>query len=47
MIGQSMININNNWRKRLSWISASLFLILFVVFGTSLIVQIPLAALVW
>ena len=47
MIGQSMINISNGWRKRLSWISASIFLILFVVFGTSLIVQIPLAALVW
>lgn len=47
MIGQSMININNGWRKRLSWISASIFLILFVVFGTSLIMKIPLAALVW
>jgi len=47
MIGQSMININNGWRKRLSWISASIFLILFVVFGTSLILKIPLAALVW
>jgi len=47
MIGQSMININNGWRKRLSWVSASIFLILFVVFGTSLILKIPLAALVW
>ena len=47
MIGQSMININNGWRKRLSGISASIFLILFVVFGTSLILKIPLAALVW
>jgi len=47
MIGQSMININNGWRKRLSGISASLFLIWFVVFGTSLILKIPLAALVW
>ncbi len=47
MIGQSMINISNGWRKRLSWISASIFLILFVVFGTSLIMKIPLAALVW
>lgn len=46
MIGQSMININNGWRKRLSWISASIFLILFVVFWTSLILKIPLAALV-
>ena len=47
MIWQSMINISNGWRKRLSGISASIFLILFVVFGTSLIMQIPLAALVW
>jgi len=47
MIWQSMINISNWWRKRLSWISASIFLILFVVFGTSLIMKIPLAALVW
>jgi len=47
MIGQSMININNGWRKRLSGVSASLFLIWFVVFGTSLILKIPLAALVW
>ncbi|MDQ7009109.1 MAG: SulP family inorganic anion transporter [Candidatus Gracilibacteria bacterium] len=46
MIGQSMININNGGRKRLSGVSASIFLILFVVFGTSLILKIPLAALV-
>lgn len=46
MIGQSMINISNWWRKRLSWVFASLFLILFVVFGTTLIMKIPLAALV-
>lgn len=47
MIWQSMINISNGWRKRLSGISASIFLILFVVFGTTLIMKIPLAALVW
>ena len=47
MIWQSMININNWWRKRLSGISASIFLILFVVFWTALIMKIPLAALVW
>lgn len=47
MIWQSMINISNGWRKRMSWISASIFLILFVVFGTSLIMKIPLSALVW
>jgi len=47
MIWQSMINISNGWKKRLSGVSASIFLILFVVFGTSLIMKIPLAALVW
>lgn len=47
MIGQSMINISNGWRKRLSWVSASIFLILFIVYGTTIIVKIPLAALVW
>lgn len=47
MIGQSMINISNGWRWRLSWISASIFLILLIVFASSLIAKIPLAALVW
>jgi len=46
MIGQSMINMSNGWRGRLSWISASLFLILLIVFASSLIAIIPLAALV-
>ena len=47
MIGQSMINISNGWRWRASWISASIFLILLIVFATSYISMIPLAALVW
>jgi len=47
MIWQSMINISNNWRWRMSWISASIFLIIFIVFATSYISLIPLAALVW
>jgi len=47
MIGQSMINISNGGRGRLSWISASVFLIVLIVFATSYISLIPLAALVW
>ncbi len=46
MIGQSMINVNNQALRRLSGISASLFLISFILFGSSLIERIPLAALV-
>jgi SulP family sulfate permease len=46
MIGQSMININSGGRGRLSGISAALFLLLFVLVGSSLIEQIPIAALV-
>lgn len=47
MIGQSMINISNGWRWRMSWVSASVFLILLIVFATKYISIIPLAALVW
>ena len=47
MIGQSMINISNGWRGRISGISAAVFLILLIVFATSFIAIIPLAALVW
>jgi len=46
MIGQSMINVTSGGRKRLSGISAALFLLAFILFGSSLIEQIPLAALV-
>lgn len=46
MIGQSMININSGGRRRLSGISASLFLLSFILFGSNMIEQIPLAALV-
>jgi SulP family sulfate permease len=46
MIGQSMINIGNGARGRLSGIAASLFLLSFILFGSSVIEQIPLAALV-
>jgi len=46
MIGQSMININSGGRGRASGISAALFLLAFILFGSSLIEMIPVAALV-
>lgn len=46
MIGQSMININSGGRGRASGISAALFLLAFILFASSLIEQIPIAALV-
>lgn len=46
MIGQSMINVNSGGHKRLSGISAALFLLMFILFASSLIEQIPMAALV-
>ena len=46
MIGQSMINIKSGARTRMSGITAALFLLLFILFGSSLIEKIPLAALV-
>ena len=46
MIGQSMINIGNGARGRLSGIAASLFLLSFILFGSGMIEQIPLAALI-
>jgi len=47
MIWQSMINISNGWRGRLSWISAWVFLLIFILFWGPIIEKIPLAALVW
>lgn len=46
MIGQSMINVNSGGHKRLSAIAAALFLLAFILFASSLIEQIPMAALV-
>jgi SulP family sulfate permease len=46
MIGQSMINVGNGAHGRLSGIAASLFLLSFILFGSSVIEQIPLAALI-
>lgn len=45
MIGQSMINVENGGRKRLSGISAALFLLSFILFGSSLIEAIPISVL--
>ncbi len=46
MIGQSMINVNAGALKRLSGIATALFLLSFMLFGSSLIESIPLAALI-
>jgi sulfate permease, SulP family len=46
MIGQSMINVKSGGRMRLSGLSAALFLLAFILVGSSLIERIPLAALV-
>ncbi|MGB0452916.1 MAG: SulP family inorganic anion transporter [Bacteriovoracaceae bacterium] len=46
MIGQSIINVTSGARARLSGISASVFLLIFILFTSSLIEMIPVAALV-
>jgi sulfate permease, SulP family len=46
LIGQSMINVNSGGTGRLSGIMASLFLLSFILVGSSWIEQIPLAALI-
>lgn len=46
MIGQSMINVKSGGRTRLAGIAAALILLGFILFGSALIEQIPLAALV-
>ncbi|MDA3880422.1 MAG: SulP family inorganic anion transporter [Prolixibacteraceae bacterium] len=45
MIGQSLINISNGARARISGIVASLMLLMFVMFGSGLIEKVPMAAL--
>ncbi len=45
MIGQSLINVSNGARARLSGIVAAIMLLVFVMFGSSLIEQVPMAAL--
>ncbi|MEQ6122035.1 SulP family inorganic anion transporter [Reichenbachiella sp. MALMAid0571] len=46
MIGQSIINVNSGGRNRLSGIVASIGLLTFVLFGSSYIERVPMAALV-
>ncbi len=46
MIGQSIINIKSGGRGRLSGIVAAVFLLMFILFASSLIEQVPIGALV-
>ncbi len=46
MIGQSIINVSSGGRNRISGIVAAVSLLVFVLFGSTLIEQIPMAALV-
>ena len=45
MIGQSLINISNGARARLSGIVAAVMLLIFIMFGAGLIERLPMAAL--
>lgn len=45
MIGQSLINISAGARARLSGIAASIFLLIFIMYGSALIEKVPMAAL--
>jgi SulP family sulfate permease len=45
MLGQSLINVSNCARARLSGIVAAVMLLIFVMFGSGLIEQVPMAAL--
>ena len=46
MIGQSIINVKSGGRTRIAGIAAALFLLLFILYMSSLIELIPIAALV-
>ena len=46
MIGQSLINIKSGGRTRLSGITAAVLLLIFILFASSFIERIPIAALV-
>ena len=46
MIGQSIINVSSGGRTRISGIVAAVALLLFILFGSSLIEKVPMAALV-
>lgn len=45
MLGQSLINISNGARARLSGIVAAIMLLVFIMFGSSYIELVPMAAL--
>jgi len=45
MIGQSLINISSGARARLSGIVASIMLLIFIMYGASIIEMLPIAAL--
>ncbi|MDA7836458.1 SulP family inorganic anion transporter [Salibacteraceae bacterium] len=45
MIGQSLINVSSGARARLSGIVAAVMLLVFIMFGSDLIEQVPMAAL--
>ena len=45
MLGQSLINVSNGARARLSGIIAAVALLIFVMFGAGLVEQLPMAAL--
>ena len=45
MIGQSLINVSNGARARLSGIVASIMLLIFIMFASNLIEKVPMAAL--
>jgi len=46
MIGQSMINVRSGGRTRIAGIAAALFLLIFILYTSSYIEMIPIAALV-
>lgn len=46
MIGQSLINTSSGARARLSGITAAVMLLVFIMFGSSIIERLPMAALV-
>jgi len=46
MIGQSMINVRSGGRTRIAGVSAAMFLLIFILYTSSYIEMIPIAALV-
>ena len=46
MIGQSMINVSSGGRTRIAGIAAALFLLIFILYASTYIEMIPIAALV-